>query len=113
MKQLISDVEKLTTQELTRANEKFPLFHSSHEGYAVLLEEVQELQHDVTAIDGKYCSLVNGLWCSIKNNNPSKNDVTQIKQYAIHAAAEAIQVAAMAQKFIDSVGGVADGTDKA
>ena len=35
---------KNAQQELNRANAKFPLFNSTHEGYAVILEEAEEAQ---------------------------------------------------------------------
>jgi len=59
--------------ELTRAQSLFPAFHSAHEGYAVLLEEVEEL------------------WFEVRHNNPPG------------ARQEAIQVAAMALRFIMDV----------
>ena len=41
-------------QEIMRAREKFPAFHSQHEAYAVILEELDEywecVKHD---IDGR------------------------------------------------------------
>ena len=39
MKQLIDDI----TIELEHAQAKFPPFHTPHEGYAVILEELDEL----------------------------------------------------------------------
>jgi len=58
-------------EELERAVNNFPKFRSMHEGYAILLEGVDEL------------------WDSIKKNQPIK------------ARVEAIQVAAMAIRFIN------------
>lgn len=57
-------------RELERAESKFGPFHNSHEGYAVLLEEVDEL------------------WDAIKANDKE------------HAKKEAVQVAAMALRFL-------------
>ena len=37
---------KLVKEELKSANGKFPLFNSSHEGYAVIKEELDELWDD-------------------------------------------------------------------
>jgi len=56
--------------ELKMAKETFPDFHSTHEGYAVILEELDEL------------------WDDIKANN------------TVGMYGEAVQVAAMAVRFI-------------
>lgn len=66
----------LVLDELDSALEKFPLFNSSHEGYAVLKEEIDEL------------------WDEIKNNKDPMSSVNQKK--------EAMQVGAMAIKFLMS-----------
>ena len=60
--------------ELKRAQTLFPPFHSEHEGYAVLLEEVDELWDEV------------------------KGHVGQERRTAMRR--EAIQVAAMALRFL-------------
>jgi len=67
---LANEISEQVLRELERAQRKFPAFHSSHEGYAVLKEEVDEL------------------WDAVKSNNVT------------HAKVEAIQVAAMAIRFI-------------
>lgn len=61
------------SQELKNARNRFPPFNSSHEGYAILLEEVDEM------------------WDEIK-----KNDIRRSKE-------EAIQVAAMALSYLIDV----------
>ncbi len=58
--------------EVVRATGKFGPFHSAHEGYAVIKEELDEL------------------WDAIKDKNASFDDLT----------AEAIQVAAMGVRFL-------------
>lgn len=64
--------------ELHRARAKFPDFGTGHYGYAVILEELDEL------------------WDEIKKKNPSRERLR----------AEAMQVAAMALRFmIDLCGG--------
>jgi hypothetical protein len=60
--------------ELRRAEEKFAAFNSSHEGYAVILEELDEL------------------WDEIKGN---KREGSTDRQYK-----EAMQVAAMGMRFM-------------
>ena len=42
MNELRKEVEAAAMAELNRANAKFPLFNSTHEGYAVILEEAEE-----------------------------------------------------------------------
>lgn len=59
--------------EVIRAIEKFPIFNSSHEGYAVIKEEFDEL------------------WDEVKANNKTR------------AREEAVQVAAMAVRFMTDV----------
>lgn len=63
-------INDLVQNEFRQAAEKFSAFHNTHEGYAVLLEEVDEL------------------WDDIKSNN----------LYA--SCDEAIQVAAMALRYL-------------
>ncbi len=72
----ISRVFNDIDDELHRATSKFGPFHSAHEGYAVLKEEVDEL------------------WWAIKANSTKEN-----------LRGEAIQVAAMAIRFILDVTG--------
>ena len=66
----MSDPFDMVRRELARAQTKFPPFKSPHEGYAVILEEVDEL------------------WDAVKCNNRSG------------ARSEAVQVAAMALRFL-------------
>ena len=64
--------------ELARARTLFPAFHSAHEGYAVIAEELDEL------------------WDEVKGKGPER---------IANMRAEAIQVAAMALRFIEDVCG--------
>lgn len=66
----ISRVMLLVESELRRATAKFGPFHSTHEGYAVILEELDEM------------------WDEVKGNQPKL------------AVLEAVQVAAMAARFV-------------
>ena len=67
---------ELVLSELDSALDKFPMFNSSHEGYAILKEEVDEL------------------WDEIKNNKYPMSSMNQKK--------EAMQIGAMAIKFLMS-----------
>jgi hypothetical protein len=64
----------LISNEFNRASSIYPKFNSAHEGYAVLLEEVEEL------------------WDEVKKS-PKRRDPAKMRE-------EAIQVAAMALRFL-------------
>ena len=66
----VGEATDAALSELHDAMLKFPPFHSRHEGYAVLKEEVDEL------------------WAEVKHGTPTR------------AKEEAIQVAAMALRFL-------------
>lgn len=68
------DALEAVSAETARARKLYPKFNSAHEGYAVLLEEVEEL------------------WAEIRLN-PAKRSAARTKK-------EATQVAAMALRFL-------------
>ena len=71
-------------------------YHSLHEGYAVLLEEVEEAEDDLHLINNN----LGLLWQSIKSND--LNDtvlLTDIEGTAQILALEAVQIAAVCAKF--------------
>jgi len=100
MKELIRDVKILAGEEVTRSMINNPLFNSTHEGYAVIKEEIEEAQDELENVSDN----LSNIWDCIKNNNlgGSMLNVKYLRTYAINLAAEAVQVAAMAQKYIDS-----------
>lgn len=71
------DTLKEISQELDRSNKIFPHFHSTHEGYAVILEEVHEL------------------WEMVRNNKEVVGDENMRK--------ECIQIAAITIRFIEDL----------
>ena len=89
------DVEKLVKKELEAAEKRFPQFHSEHEGWAVMQEEAEELQEECDSIE------MEQLWHRIRDGIPTAQHVALVEQYAEAAACEAIQVAAMARKYLD------------
>ena len=98
MNAIENQVRQLVDVELAAANERFPQFHSAHEGWAVILEELEEVDEAVSR--AKASSEI--LWKNIRGNEDDA-DVYAIflGEYAINAACEAIQVAAMCKKFLD------------
>lgn len=100
MKELKAQVLKLSAEEEKRSMINHPLFNSTHEGYAVIKEEVEETQGELRLVN----LFTNEMWHCVKSNNEIGvvENAKNLKQYAIALAAESIQVAAMAQKFIDS-----------
>ena len=100
MNELIDGVRKLVDEEVGRAYDKFGPFHSSHEGHSVILEEVEESSDELDNVKLHLAKL----WESIKNDEPSRElfkTAMQIKAYAELMAAEAIQAAVTAKRFMD------------
>lgn len=98
-------IEKLINDELQSANKKFPLFSSWHEAYAVILEEVEEAQREMEMLaDAK----LPRFWNRVKNKHVSPasyaGDMGEIRGYAVRAIEELIQVAAMCDKAVMSLG---------
>lgn len=95
----------LVEEELAAAMEEHPLFASIHEGYAVTLEEVEEAEYELKCIRNALSWLWSG---GVRHDNKetAASAACAIKEAAIDLAAEAIQVAAMAQKLQASLGAV-------
>ena len=59
------DLYGLIDKELEAANQKFPLFNSTHEAFAVILEEAEEAKEEAGNLD----ILMNNFWISVKENH--------------------------------------------
>lgn len=90
-------INQLVIEEYQKANEKFPMFSSSHEAWAVLKEEVEELADEFNIVQSNMIAL----WPYIKRNDiSSQKDLLSVsKQHAIKACEELIQVMAMIHKY--------------
>lgn len=100
MNAVIDKLPALIDEELAAANAKHPPFHSAHEGYAVILEEIEEVD-----LENKYVhDTLERLWGLVKLcDRPGIDMRAPVAAMAFHAqraAAEMIQVAAMAQKML-------------
>lgn len=92
-------IYELTETELKAANEKFPLFASSHEAYAVIFEEFDEAREELEMVEYS----LDKFWTEVKENESPevKNKrLTRIYENAVKLAVEAIQTAAIARKGI-------------
>ena len=97
MNAIIEKLPALVTEELEAANLQHTVFHSPHEGYAVLLEEYEESAEELEGLSRN----LRDLWGAIKMDDQhyGRNFARMVETKAIRLAAEAIQVAAMARKF--------------
>ena len=92
------DVENLVQKELESVDQKFPVFHSDYEGAAVILREIDNAKLQMVRTKERF----ENVWSFVKHESYSKELAMDLKHCAIGLACSAIQVAAMAQKFIDS-----------
>lgn len=96
MNKVLDRLPALVDEEYKAAMEQHQPFHSLHEGYAVLLEEVEEAGEELNLVR----SAMPCVWSAARYDNAEKAikwaDV--IESHAVQLAAEAIQVAAMARK---------------
>ena len=97
------DVVKLVDKELKSANKKFSMFRSAHEGCAVILEEMEEAREALESTE----TLYRLLWKYTRENFNGIETISATTNFifrnAIQLACEAIQVAAMAKKFRESM----------
>lgn len=91
-----NQVRELVKVELAAANERFPQFHSQHEGYAVILEEFEEMKEQAEAAE----RFLTYMWDRVKHDSPAKSQVENVMLFSENVACEAIQVAAMCKKFL-------------
>ena len=97
MNAVIEKIPALVAEELEAANMHHTVFHSPHEGYAVLLEETEEAAEELGALEDH----LRNLWGAIKmdDHNYGRTFARMVETKAVRLAAEAILVAAMARKF--------------
>ena len=96
MKDLMKEVRASVSVEYARAADKFGVANnSSHESYAVILEEFDEAQGQAEGFADEF----KRYWAAVKCNDADTAEMLSFMQdCAEHAAAEWIQVAAMCHK---------------
>jgi len=96
------NIQELVNEELERAQGKFKPFGSAHEGWAIIQEEIEELQEEIDKMKEKQ----KALWVSVKGNEKEKqlNEADELYQNTLALIIEAIQVAAMARRFSKDIG---------
>lgn len=95
---LINDTETVIHNELVWSYDEHGKFPSQYHGYGIILEELQEAQEELQRV---YNSL-EGAFTKIRNNEDPCGLIKLLGENAKLLACEAIQTAAMAQKFIES-----------
>lgn len=88
------EIEKLVQAELEEANKQHSPFHSDHETWAVIQEEVEECMDELETLD----VAMEVAWANVRRDVPIKDSLVIIHKRALKVAAEAIQVAAMCEK---------------
>lgn len=89
------EVKELVFKELNSANKKFPLFNSPHQGYGVITEEIEEVMDGMNMV----LEIFANAWSGIKKDEPVFEQIKMVKLCAEQVAIEAIQVAAMCDKY--------------
>lgn len=91
-------IEELVVQELDEANKKYPLFHSPHEAYAVLAEEVDEMYQEAEWTR----AYLGHMWECVKADDDIEYITNDIRRKAVCVAQESIQIIAMCDKIKQS-----------
>lgn len=89
----------LVQEELDEANIVHPLFHSAHEAQNVIREELEEAEYELEMSK----ETLQGMWIMIKRDMDYSKSVEELRDRSIKLIQEAIQVAAMCDKALESM----------
>lgn len=100
-KNTIKCIDVLISGELNEANKKYPMFHSEHEGYAVIKEEFEETKFNMGLAERTF----EFIWDNIKLNSSADviKGIKAMRSEMHMLIAEAIQTAAMCDKMLNSM----------
>ena len=87
---------KLVNEELKRANEVYPPFHSAHEAHNVIREELEETAEELMSA----AHALDDMWAAIRDDDEDGvfDAVNRGYDYTVDAVRELIQVCAMFKK---------------
>lgn len=90
-------IKKAIVEETINAKKNYgTLYHSNHEGYAVVKEEVEEVIDCTNAMN----NFMSNLWENIKQDNDIMPDISKVYDAALYAALECLQVCACCNKLM-------------
>lgn len=92
------EVQALFDKELQKANKNNALFHSTHEGFAVLYEEYEEMTEQINIVR----MAVEQMWGDVRRNQNKRLVInTNCLQSAVtDTIREAVQLGAMCEKLL-------------
>lgn len=97
---LMLQIDQIIKDELDAAKKKFPANNSRHESYAVLREEFEEMQDE----ERKLSNELDNIWDAVKKNTDPDvllKYLNRVQNISRQLTAEAVQTAAMADKFVE------------
>lgn len=102
---LKEEIVNAANNELNRENEKFPLFHSEHEGFSVIRKELEESKEAMEELESSLMCL----WDHVRGKETPcflENTIKplSIADTALNLACEVVQTAAMLMKYEMSLG---------
>lgn len=93
-------VEQAVCYELQNIVKKYgPVYHSEHEAYAILKEEVEETEEGLKFL----IMYLESIWNQIRKNQKVSEEIKQAKMIALNIAKEAVQCAAVCERFQETV----------
>lgn len=95
MKFIRSDIENAVQGERERIA-SIPLYHSLHEAYSILHEEVEEATDDMTTVEFYLASVWNAVKCD--DSETALKHIDRLRKWAVDTASELIQVIAVCDK---------------
>jgi hypothetical protein len=100
-KNLTENAEQLIKEELESARGKFSNLNSSHEGYAVVLEEFEELKEEIEAFEQN----IQALWKAVKGNDAGNQaeNIRHMEAIAKKIIKEGVQLGAMCRRYSEDI----------